>query len=438
MIRSESYARAMVDLAEAHLVGRCGLIRGVREIMALPGDPAVFGAACVHADVAPYLGAGIEGHSGAVGFTWEEAYAAAVGECVERYCCACCWPGSLLRASKNELGGSAVGMDEMQWYSPAQYAHPDFPFPPWRPDAAIHWTPGQSLLTGRRRCIPSSLVYIPYRPDGSADCVGLAVSSGQACGTDVAQATLSGLYEVIERDAFMLRWLRRMAPTRIDCRASPALASVYDRHFGASALAFHLFDFTVDVPIPTLVCIAESRSARGPLMAVGAASGLCEERAAAKALKESYQGLVWARELLVEKPDWRPAENFANVRSFEDHVRLYCEPDMQRHLDFILKTPAVRPARSGMRFDSPADELAAALRIVEDAGLDAVRVDTTSPEIAELGLHCPKIFVPGTVPLTAVHGLPAFGADRLRDVPRRLGFDAPLHRTLNPIPHPFP
>ncbi len=434
-------ARATLELAEAHLIGRTALIRDVRQILALPGDPRIYSASCIPADVESYLGAGIEGHSGAVGFSWEEAFAAAVGECVERYCCASYAWEDLVYASQTELGTAGAGKDEMQLYSSAQYEHPAFPFAQWRHDLPIYWTPGTSLLTGRRRHIPAALVYIPYRPrraDCPNDFVGLSVSSGQACAADRTRAILSGLYEVVERDAFMIRWVRRLPPVRIDFLKSPVLAMIYERHFAGSDLRFDVFDLTLDITIPTVLGVARTASARGPILAVGAASDLSEQKAIAKALKESYQSIVWARELVAKRPDWRPAQDYANVREFEDHVRLYAEPDMACHLDFILGGTDQQAPRSAPTFADTEEELRCALAAVERVGLDAVVVDTTSEEIAELGLHCPKIFLPGAVQLTAAHGMPAYGADRLYEVPGRLGFNTPVHREFNPAPHPFP
>lgn len=438
-IRDFSAART-IEIARRHLIGRLGLIREVREILGASGDAAVFSASCVTAKTSGWLGTDIVGQSGAVGLTWEEACAKAIGECVERYCCASYDWNDLVRASKEDLGSAAIGMDEFQMYAPTQYTDPRFPLAPWDPSRRVHWTLGRSLHTGATCYVPSALVYIPYRlrnPDDKLDLVGLSVSSGQACHTHITRALLSGIYEVVERDAFMIRWLRQLPPVRIDLLTSPAVASIYNRHFRASHVAFDVFDITVDIAIPTVLALATGRSKRGPIVTVGAAAALTEDRAIVKALQESFQGMVWARDLLIRQPDWAPGCNYSNVRTFDDHVRFYCEPDTQRFLDFIVSTPHLRPAARSIEFDSAEDELARALAIIAKANLDVVAVDTTSPEIAAIGFHCPKVFIPGTVPLTSVHALQALGSDRLHSVPTRLGFhvdDLPF----NPVPHPFP
>ena len=440
-VEAERSAARTIRIAREHLIGRLGLIQDVREILRAPGDALIFGASCIASKSSVWLGADIEGHSGAVGFTWEDACAKAIGECVERYCCASYHWDELVFASKEELGDGAVGMDDMQIFAYEQYESLDFPFPRWDPRQRIHWTSGESLLTGEERHVPSALVYIPYRPrsrNDTFDMVGLSVSSGQACHTDRTKALLSGIYEVVERDAFMIRWLRQLPPVRVDFKASPVVADLFDRHFRGSHLSFEVFDITLDVGIPTMLALATGRSKRGPIVAVGAASSLVEHRAIIKALQECYQGMVWARDLLIRKPDWKPGRDYGNVRDFEDHVRLYCDPDMHQFLDFIVGAKESRKTVEGAGFASAADELDRALEVVEGGGLDVVAVNTTSPEIEAIGFHCPKIFIPGMVPLTAVHSIPALGAERLRTAPAKVGFQVDDDAGFNIVPHPFP
>jgi hypothetical protein len=49
-----------------------------------------------------------------------------------------------------------------------------------------------------------------------------------------------------------------------------------------------------------------------------------------------------------------------------------------------------------------------------------------------------KVLVPGAVPLTAIHAVPAVGSARLDRVPRALGYHAALEAPLHRIPHSFP
>src|SRR5262249_32303410 len=146
---------------------------------------------------------------------------------------------------------------------------------------------------------------------------------------------------------------------------------------------------------------------------------------------------AWARELVTSQPDWRPTDDFSNVVSFEDHVRLYCEPDMGRHLSFILDTPYTSPLQEIAIPQTPADCLQWCVEEVECNGLEPFVVDINSPEIAALGWSVFKVLVPGLVPITAVHRMPALNSPRLYQVPERVGRSYTMDQ-FNPIPHPFP
>ncbi len=156
-------------------------------------------------------------------------------------------------------------------------------------------------------------------------------------------------------------------------------------------------------------------------------------------MKEACQGATWVWELMHSRADWRPLPDFSNIVSFEDHVRLYCEPDMVAQMNFITQTPFSRSIKQAEpRPELPEAALEEVLHEVERAGLEAIAVDLTTPEIQELGFYAPKVLVPGLAPLTARHFLPALASPRYTEVPARLGVTDCIHHEWDPAPHPFP
>lgn len=387
--------------------------------------------------MALHSGADMEGHTGAMSDTWEDAALGALGECIERYCCAV-QPDDLIVATARELGDAAIDMHDFQLFSQVQYDHPDFPFAVQTPDLPITWVETKTLHDGTPRFVPACLVYIPYNPKlpNDTDMLGLSVSSGQACHSTHDRAVLSGLYEVIERDAFMLTWARRLTPTRLTLDGSPSLQSYYDEFFDGCSLTFDLFRLPSDIDVPSVLCVARGETTNGPFACVGAATRLNEDEAARKAMVEAAQGAVWVRDLIITKPDWKPEPHYANVREFEDHVRLYANPEMMVHLDFLYEGP-VRPVGTGPDI-GPAEAVDTVVERVRQVGLDPILVDITTREVAEHGLHVVRAMIPGVAELYAVHGLPTYGTERYETVPKKLGFTADIHQKFNPIPHPFP
>ena len=431
--------QSVLDRARSALIGNAGLIFCLHEFVTGPGEPRLFSVASVRASLKKVLGVEIPGTEGAVGFSYDEAAAGAIGETIERYCAGCYQWDDLIYASQNELGNDAIGMDQFAWYSDDVYERSGLTR--LRSDAPTYWVEGVSLRSGARRFVPAALVYTPYREDDprKSPLLAVSVSTGQACHTDRTQALLSGLYEAIERDAFMITWMRRIEPQRIDYRSDLLLNKMYLRYFESGSMQLHVFDITLDIHVPTMLCVASGISSRGPFINVGAATRHSEREAVLKAMKEACQGAMWVWELMHSRADWRPSPDFGNVNSFEDHVRLYCEPDMVPHMDFIMESRTIRTiTEAESQPDDPVFLLRTALAKVHEAGLEAIAVDLTAPDIAELGFYSPKVLVPGLAPLTANHLLPALGTPRYAEVPLRLGLTDSIHSQWNPTPHPFP
>ncbi|MBN9608349.1 MAG: hypothetical protein BGO26_20040 [Actinobacteria bacterium 69-20] len=419
-------------------VGPTSIVRMVRTILNAPGEPRLFSVSSIPNSMELVAGAEMAGNTGGMGETWDAAAIGAVGECVERYCCAV-QPADPVVASAAELGDAAVGMDAFQLFSERQYAHPNFPFARQDDQLPITWVAAERLSDHETRFVPACLVYIPYVPrlPGKTDMLALSVSSGQACHTDWDSAVLSGLCEVIERDAFMLTWARRLTPTRLRLDERLPLFDWFQRYFARASLTFDLFRLPSDIDVPTVLCVARGHTPDGPFACVGAACRLNEADAARKAVVEAAQGAVWVRDLIRTLPDWRPAPDFSNVRDFPDHVRLYGLPEMLPHLDFLYEGPdaelrdAPGPAGTG-------DAIAKVLGAVRTTGLEPLVCDLTTPDVADAGMRVARVLIPGAAELYAVHGLPTYGSERYRRVPGALGFVGEPYETFNPWPHPFP
>ena len=415
------------------LLGRVGLVSALQSNLRAPGEPRLFSVAAMPASTAVYTHANAIGQACAAGFTWEQAAQCAIGECLERYACLDYDPAALRVATEDELGDEAVGFARFAVWSDEQYAHPRFPFPRPRRDAPIRWVRATSLVSGATRYVPACLVYLPYAPRDRQDMLSQAMSSGQACHVDVARALATGIYEVVERDAFVITWLRRVQLPRVDVRRDRAVAAILDRHFAGTGLELHFFDMTLDLALPTYLCVCEGRSPRGPMFTIGTATRATAREAATKALVEAGQTWFWARELLSSRADWRPAPDWSNVREFSDHVRLYAEPEMAQHLAFLLDTPARRELPDDA---PPRDAVAHAIDVLARTGHDVLAIDTTPPDVAAAGYVAVKVLVPGLAIMWCDQFLPPLGSPRLRSVPEAL--ERPASPTFNLVPHPFP
>ncbi len=417
-----------------------GIVRYVAEIPSEPGETSLLNYSAKMADTLTYLPLSCFDANGGAGLTHEAARWAALGEAVERYCASVFFRDELVLGSHAELSAErrVLAPGELSLFHERQRSEIRYTW--FDEDTRICWIPSRSLTTGEDVLVPASSVFVPYFPfraDEGELTIGPGISTGLASGRSLPAALLSGLLEVVERDAFMITWLGRLPVPRIDPRSGPRLREVADR-LGRPHLRYILSWLATDVPLPAVLCTVVDESYDPPLIACGGAAHLDPETAAIKALVEAAQTREWARVMAHEpKPRFIEAD-FSNIVDFEDHVFLYGHGDMGECMSFVVDEPGevgldALPSASGP------DDLRAALDCVHAASWEILAANLTTVDVEGCGYHVVKVIAPSAQQLEGDHTHRLLGGRRLYEVPRRLGYDWDVrYETLNPDPHPYP
>jgi len=257
------------------------------------------------------------------------------------------------------------------------------------------------------------------------------------------------LYECIERDAFTIAWLNRLALPQI------RLADIRDDQLDrALTLLAHrglepvLLDATSDLACPTVVCVLQGRGKDTPAVAFGAATRGTLRAASHKALVESAHTWFWihTRSLEHGMPSFR--DDYADVRTLDKHSLLYGHPRMRDRVAFLCGDvpDAVRRFKArmhGIAASSDASAAAELQRCVQNlarVGLDALVVDVTPEDVRELGFVVVRVAVPDLHPLWGGHHVRCLGGTRVRTVPVTMGYFSTERSVddLNDDPHPMP
>ncbi|MEU9080512.1 TOMM precursor leader peptide-binding protein [Kitasatospora sp. NPDC048538] len=367
---------------------------------------------------------------------------------------------TVLRASHaalaRELGPGAV-LDPVRLGlpDPAHHGHPAAATVPHTPDLVLDWVHGWSLTHRRPIAVPEHVAYWDL-PDRGRPRVVYESSNGCGLGNSPQEAALYGLFEVAERDAFLMAWYAR---TPLPGVAVPvedrAVADLADR---AHLLGYRLtlLDATNDLGVPAVIALCRHRGGHPDAPRTFLAAGAHHDPAVAirSAVAEVVTNVQEAAHRSAapggpRDPDrLRPMlERPELVVGLDDHVGLNTLPEAQPRLDFLFAGPPPVPwRRRWPGAPEPVTDLTRLLdRTVERLaaeGLEVVVVTQDEPGVRDrLGLHCVKVVVPGTLPMTFGHvNRRTRGLPRLLDVPHRLGRtprplryeDLPLH------PHPFP
>jgi ribosomal protein S12 methylthiotransferase accessory factor len=420
---------------------RTGILRYIVDISDDPGEPAIFNCSTKMADTKTFMPLGCFDSNGGAGLTREQARGAALGEALERYCCSVYFSDELVLGSQRELSAyrRALSPAELRLFHPDQRR--DIRYSWFDSETTLCWTEAFSLTHTEPLLVPASLVFIPYYPfrreDGEQS-IGPSISTGQACAGDHEEATLRGLYEVVERDAFTITWLHGLPGRAISLDSSPELSRLFERRFRRPHLEYSLVQLPTDVEIACVFCMVLDHSTSPVLVSTGGAASLEPEEAVRKALVEAVQTRQWAKFLgnqprpIVLEPDW------SNIEDFERHVFLYAYGDMLDAVEF-LRTPAETVDVAELpRAGSRDGLLVQARERVEATGCEVIVVDLTTVDVASCGYSVVKVIVPSAQQLEGDHTHRLLGSPRLFEMPRAVGFEPRAYEDLNPNPHPYP
>ena len=326
-------------------------------------------------------------------------------------------------------------------------------------DAAFSCVKGESVQTGKKIYIP--LQYIQWGPEPKEKPVpddsyriSPQTTSGAGGGFTLAEATLSGLCELIERDGFLIYWLNRLSPRRVSLdetdtahKFSPRFWEVY-RSLSDRGYKLYFLDTTTDLGIPSVACCITAPLPGGRNAIT--VSGKCHadpREALERALLEHTAFLSSPpRESAISiNSGYKP---FANAKiGKKERISLWRSGEMTDEILFFIAGKEITIRQWLQEFPpvpaSPDDMLAHVLSTLakkeKESGpaYEVFRYETCDPILKELEYKVVKVVVPALMPLYLKETYARLDSVRLREVPEKLGYRAASPAAYNPFPHPF-
>lgn len=378
-----------IGMAETAFDERVGPIESVGEVESFPLPYYL-----ATLSETPFSDADAPDHAAGVGLDWDTAFMKALGEALERYSAAIYQSADFKREPETAI-------------SPAQFVDAS-----WMESDVTLWHEAESLTTGEAVHVPAELVVFPP-PEQT---IRPAITTGLGLGNGGVDSLCSGLYEVVERDAAMLSWYSTYEPMRlaVEDEAYRTLA----RRAASEGLETTALLLTQDVDVP-VVAVAVHRQTEWPQFAVGSAANLDPATAARGALEEAIQNWLELRRMGAEESD--EAGNIGIHADFPEAAQNFVSPE------------TTIPATSVGPSDPPSgrQELEKLVDQVDQAGLEPYAARLTPRDVELLGFEAVRVLIPSAQPLFT--GQSYFG-ERARTVPRTLGFDPDLDRTVHPFP----
>lgn len=382
------------------------------------------------------------------GFTHAAARLSAMGEAIERYAASSWGEERIQRGRADRLDMPSLDPARLVLFQPEQY--PGLKYDPYEPDCSLGWVAMRSLVDGRERAVPALAVLMAYETQGDEPFLFPITSNGLAAGPTLADAILSGAYEVIERDAFLSTWLNRLPCRAVDPsdHPDPDIRDLVTAH-ARRDISLELFQAPTDNGVHVFIGIAFAPApgtglwSDGPAAVVGLGAGHDPARAAAGALVEACQ-VRPALRMRLRQPEVRSrmedlVRDPSGVTELEDHDLLYASTETLAQFDFLRKAPPGRIdwslSQTGPRTTIDClEDLSAKLAA---QGTDLLYANLTSDDARTVGASVARVVIPDYQPMHFGFRERRLAASRLYRFPEHLGLAPTTPHTLNPYPHPL-
>ncbi len=340
----------------------------------------------------------LRGHSGGKGRTDIQAKVSGICEAVERFSGVWTEDRPTIRCRADQLDTRHLLPNELMMFAPEQFqdrervnADPTNQLHrvpnPFDESLSIDWTTAWSLSEQEPVSVPSAYVWFGH-PDSGEHFFAYSDGNGNAAGNTLAEATLQGFLEVVERDAVGIWWYNRLNLPAVDLAS---FADPYVDELQAYYRSMHrslwMLDPTTDLGIPVFAALSRREDSPVEDIIVAFGAHFDPKLAALRALTEANQFLPSVR----ERDDAGNAIYVGQdplTLSWWQNVRLEDEPWL---------SPSTAPVRSSADYPVPhltnVDEyVALGVQRCRAVGYEVLAIDQSRPDIE---LRVAKVIVPG-------------------------------------------
>jgi ribosomal protein S12 methylthiotransferase accessory factor len=433
---------ALLGVLDDVVDDRVGLVRHIEMVPREAGDPDFFHVAAKACNTAAFCRQANFANTGGAATDLTVATAKAVGEAVERYSAAIYDHEALPVCCYADAPFPCAPPAEFALHSAEQSAEPDFPWVPFGDDTPVRWTPGTDLLTGRKCHVPAAMVFMPYHyyQDSGEAAIVQPISTGLACHMSRARAEVSGICEVIERDAFTITWQAGLGHPQLRVETlSDANYDIVERFERAGGVVT-ILDITTDVGVPTVLSVLQHEDAHAAALVVAAAADPDPEDAVRKSLEELAHTRRYSQQVKTRMARL-PLDGSVEILDQVDHLNFWCDHANAPLAEFLFRSSARVDFEDlpNVAIGDAEGDVRALVERIGALGHRVVVCDLTTPDVAGLGFHVVRAVVPGFHPLFMGHRIRALGGRRLRQVPERLGRTSMLTEAGDSgLPHPYP
>jgi ribosomal protein S12 methylthiotransferase accessory factor len=390
-------------------------------------------------------------------FDEEKAMWRAVGEFTERFL----WRHYIfykktVRGSYSELKNKALNIHSLAGFDESQITKS--PVLSYTDETSFLWTHIHSLTSNKRLLCPVQLVSNFYSRNNvksphKSECensicepmLRWCITTGLATGGSKRDALISGMLEVIERDAFMLTYLSKISPDKIDIQwlaSQDQEISEILKQFSRNHITPHILLLPTDFDVYVVTIVLQDKLKTGPAIAVAASAGFNLRETIIDGLSEAVAVRLFLRTALdkgltydSDKIDqegrllyWSDHRNSRKLTSFL--AGSIVQPESLKSQNQQIDTQRSTSNRYSRR------EYSHLISEFKKLDQPVFFVELTSPDVKKNGLRVIKIIAPEMHPLHLHENLPYLSSKRLSGVLKKRSSQTDV--SLETAPHPFP
>jgi thiazole/oxazole-forming peptide maturase SagD family component len=346
-------------------------------------------------------------------------------EALERYAIEAYSVDDYPLCSRNELSHPVLDRMDVAGYGADDEFLPDL-----SPGTPRRWHLVQRFTDGAQFVVPLELIRYPvtYEEIGYKAVDG-STSSGVAAHFARSEAITSACHELVERDAFMIAWLRAASPPTIRISSMPKAVKEETAMLQGLGLKVCFIDLTTDLaPVVAAIVTKEAGVTR---RGIGAASNDDVTAACLKAVREACVPLYFA------KGEGRRAQRIVDtLKEPADHVELYASGDYDHLLLKLCSSTNVREFAEIHSFEGKITHR------LHQKGFQIFIADIKARRLRELlpSVCVVRAIIPGLVPIYFGQNWARTRSLRIKTIPEEFGWKVDVHyrEKYQRFPHPFP
>lgn len=344
----------------------------------------------------------------------------------------------LVRGSFFDFRPSAVHPGEFILPREWEYEQCSYTYVRYHESLSLHWFPVYQITQDEvvPRLIPASLAVTGFSLRCPDERFVPILSTGFAAGTRFAQTILRGIYEVVERDAFMIAWLNRLSCPRLQVRSTSSSFFESLRQLSDEGFAVDFVDLTTDLKIPVILTVIEHRVPElkpNNCKVFGLGCHLNPERALVKSYIEALRMMLNYYEFEEDEVRVRNLDLYANNPFFDESYF--------QKTSFLNVSSEVKPLEQmpNQATDDHESDLRICLSALNGKEADVYFADFTPAELRDSSYCLTRVFISKLQPHLYEHDFWRLDNPRITQAPVAMG-----HRNvsrnegeLNLLPNPF-